>query len=415
MKKTLLSLFAVALFTNTSSAITTTTTYENVNGLSMKNICAISSEWDTETFDKIAALKSTGARTSCILNGVIYVACSSSKTIDKFDAMTGKHLGTLNSAANSWMQNLNIGVDNYGNLYVTGLMSSSNFNLRVINPEDGSLIGEVINLQKNDANYRVDYFDIIGDVTRENDGCIIMGSSTQTSTEADVACWKAEKGGDFEYSKIVCNENEVFSTGSVLKIKLGKGEKIYQAEQFWVDGLNQIPILFNNDGTVARKITAISPELGTNGVEEFTIGSHNLLAVSMIAPKNGAASFSILECTETTGDMTTNNTTELWNVTGLHGTNSDGNTYIHCLSAEKYIDNNGKEAVILVSQKAANGFGAYFIAEEGFNDNIVDIEETMVDVNAPVEYYNLQGVKVANPENGIFIKKQGAKTSKVVL
>ena len=43
------------------------------------------------------------------------------------------------------------------------------------------------------------------------------------------------------------------------------------------------------------------------------------------------------------------------------------------------------------------------------------IEDTMVDENAPVEYYNLQGVKVANPENGIFIKKQGAKATKVVL
>ena len=43
------------------------------------------------------------------------------------------------------------------------------------------------------------------------------------------------------------------------------------------------------------------------------------------------------------------------------------------------------------------------------------IEEVGVDANAPVEYYNLQGVKVANPENGIFIKKQGGRTSKVVL
>ena len=43
------------------------------------------------------------------------------------------------------------------------------------------------------------------------------------------------------------------------------------------------------------------------------------------------------------------------------------------------------------------------------------IEEVGTDVNAPVEYYNLQGVKVTNPENGIFIKKQGAKAVKVVL
>ena len=43
----------------------------------------------------------------------------------------------------------------------------------------------------------------------------------------------------------------------------------------------------------------------------------------------------------------------------------------------------------------------------------IDVIE--VDVNAPVEYYNLQGIKVANPEKGIFIKKQGKKATKVVL
>ena len=48
-------------------------------------------------------------------------------------------------------------------------------------------------------------------------------------------------------------------------------------------------------------------------------------------------------------------------------------------------------------------------------DTATAIESVSVDANAPVEYYNLQGVKVANPENGIFIKKQGAKATKVVL
>lgn len=37
------------------------------------------------------------------------------------------------------------------------------------------------------------------------------------------------------------------------------------------------------------------------------------------------------------------------------------------------------------------------------------------DSNAPVEYFNLQGVKVVNPENGIFIRRQGDKVSKVVV
>lgn len=36
-----------------------------------------------------------------------------------------------------------------------------------------------------------------------------------------------------------------------------------------------------------------------------------------------------------------------------------------------------------------------------------------VDENAPVEYYDLNGVRVANPENGIFIRRQGNKVTKV--
>lgn len=39
----------------------------------------------------------------------------------------------------------------------------------------------------------------------------------------------------------------------------------------------------------------------------------------------------------------------------------------------------------------------------------------VADQEAPVEYYNLQGVRVANPEGGIFIRRQGTSVSKVVI
>ena len=35
--------------------------------------------------------------------------------------------------------------------------------------------------------------------------------------------------------------------------------------------------------------------------------------------------------------------------------------------------------------------------------------------SAPVQYFNLQGVEVKNPEHGIFIRKQGNKVTKVIL
>ena len=50
------------------------------------------------------------------------------------------------------------------------------------------------------------------------------------------------------------------------------------------------------------------------------------------------------------------------------------------------------------------------------NKNVgVESIQPIVNDNAPIEYYNLQGVKVANPSNGIFIKVQGHKASKVLV
>ncbi|MDE6801851.1 MAG: hypothetical protein K2J06_03700, partial [Muribaculaceae bacterium] len=37
------------------------------------------------------------------------------------------------------------------------------------------------------------------------------------------------------------------------------------------------------------------------------------------------------------------------------------------------------------------------------------------DANAPVEYYNLQGIRVENPANGLYIRKQGSKATKVLV
>ncbi|MDE5734040.1 MAG: Ig-like domain-containing protein [Duncaniella sp.] len=45
------------------------------------------------------------------------------------------------------------------------------------------------------------------------------------------------------------------------------------------------------------------------------------------------------------------------------------------------------------------------------NTAIEDIEAA----DAPVEYYNLQGIRVANPTSGLYIKRQGNKVTKVIL
>lgn len=51
-----------------------------------------------------------------------------------------------------------------------------------------------------------------------------------------------------------------------------------------------------------------------------------------------------------------------------------------------------------------------------YADVSLDINDiTAADENAPVIYYNLQGVRVDNPENGLYIKRQGNNVSKVYI
>lgn len=51
--------------------------------------------------------------------------------------------------------------------------------------------------------------------------------------------------------------------------------------------------------------------------------------------------------------------------------------------------------------------------ESGDTTGVTSVKKE--DADAPVEYFNLQGVKVDNPENGVFIRRQGSKTSKVFI
>lgn len=48
-------------------------------------------------------------------------------------------------------------------------------------------------------------------------------------------------------------------------------------------------------------------------------------------------------------------------------------------------------------------------------DTVIPDETIEIDENAPVEYYNLQGVKIANPGPGLYIRLQGSKAEKILI
>lgn len=71
----------------------------------------------------------------------------------------------------------------------------------------------------------------------------------------------------------------------------------------------------------------------------------------------------------------------------------------------------GKEYNIKISLvEGSNVKGGYILVSESTGVENVEVEE-----NATAVYYNLQGVEVANPANGLYIVKQGSKVSKVLV
>ncbi len=48
-------------------------------------------------------------------------------------------------------------------------------------------------------------------------------------------------------------------------------------------------------------------------------------------------------------------------------------------------------------------------------EGLTAITEVSADSSAPTEDFNLQGIKVENPANGLYIRRQGSTTKKVYI
>lgn len=85
-----------------------------------------------------------------------------------------------------------------------------------------------------------------------------------------------------------------------------------------------------------------------------------------------------------------------------------GNIYI-CGNSGEYLKGFSLPRSEAFTTKAPSQYSFSVIA------NSIDAISVDNDEEAPVEYYNLNGVKVENPSNGVFIKVQGNKSSKVYI
>ncbi len=97
-----------------------------------------------------------------------------------------------------------------------------------------------------------------------------------------------------------------------------------------------------------------------------------------------------------------------------HGIGTNVNDIAWDLAGNIYIVGNSGEYLKGYALPRTEPFTTKAASRYSFKVGASAIENINRDEN-PVEYYNLQGVRVMNPVNGIFIKKQGTEVSKVIL
>ena len=465
MKKSLLIASMAVAAASSAFAVTDGISYETINGFTCVN------KWIDDRIHNLAGWEALPineyplkARTACLatIDGkdVVIIGYSKTMTVGEesndfahlvlIDFVTGEPISTIQMTCDGEpIKGLlcanQVGCDQFGHVWFAGYVEP-NYNpetgvfkpIRIYMVDDWatgacSLQAELtIPEDETEAVARYDYYDLVGDVTRQEARCTVMVASTQSTEgygEAYVGGWMADQGSDkWEgamdgYTTALITETypadmTTWGTGPMVRIVL---DDDYTNSLFYVDGFTTCPTLYNNSGAMLDSFAAapdLAPKTGTNGVGEFTLGGTNFLAYSIEQYDSGATCRARIA--QLGQDQAFEGMESYWLIpeNGL-GDVSDGGNRLHVLETKVYTDNAGKQGAYVLTYKCNNGLGVYAIAEEGWVDpNSGDnaVNDIVADTNVPVKYYNLNGVEMnGNLTPGLYITRQGDNVNKVIV
>ncbi|MEG0012403.1 MAG: hypothetical protein RR706_09620, partial [Muribaculaceae bacterium] len=363
MKKLLLCATAAILSVGSVFAVTDGQTYAPTNGITCENLWIVDRNHSSEAYlaTKVA---NTAARTACLHDGVIYVgnsaaddpevvggegAALNAASIDKFSMADGSYLGriklTLDGARYTGTLCANqVGFDSFGNLWVAPAVFSfkNGYSVYTVDPATGVMTLQGALPMAYDA--RIDYCDLIGDITRVKAKCTVMAAG---SGVAAVYKWVAEQGGAFEggwagddniiYTEFYPADQTIWGTAPAVKIVPGEAEAIYDAGLYYIDGFTTPPTLYNDANAISDSFANapdLTPVAGTNGVAEMTLGGKNFIVYSFqqYTGDNGGCESYICELG---AGMTFAGMSKYWQIpaNGL-GLTSDAGTRIHSLNRQ---------------------------------------------------------------------------------
>ena len=222
--------------------------------------------------------------------------------------------------------------------------------------------------------------------TKENGSMIIENSSQVAGQVTNVygsfdIIYSDTYGDKYKYCVSPLNENNFILDG----IKKGATELSYEGITLKSDY-----IVVASENLVDASVTNTSyfKYAGSALMAAPVVSNGQCTGVQMIDVTDGLDNASVV----TTMSVSTN-------VTSLDNIHACGRSFID--------GTEGKIDLFLLHGNTLERFTS--------KSTLVGVENIDNNANAPVEYYNLQGVKVNNPANGIYIKKQGGKATKVIL
>lgn len=458
MKKFYL-LSAMALATVSAFAVTDGNTYEQKNGITCTNKWINSrisnpDGWNSMPFAEMPAK----ARTACLYTNAqgetkIIVGFSKTMTVDE-SSNDYAHLVVINIATGAVEKTVQmtcdgkpisgllcanqVGSDDFGHLWFCSYLASTTntsgeantHRIYKVDDLDNGICSVACDLKldvdEGGGAGRIDYTDLVGDITRQECSCSVMVALA--SGESEVIGWYAAQGEDTfgklmnggEYNVGVADAtypDGQTTWGTAPMVTIVRNEE-HTADLFYLDGFTTCPSLYNNDCGMLESFASASdlaPKPGTNGVGEFSIGDKYFIAYSMEQYDSGATCR--LRVCELGEGQAFEGMQEYWVLpaNGL-GEVSDGGTRVHSINCRKY-PNGDKDGAYLITYKCNNGIAAYSIGEEGWVDPVAAGVNDVIsdeDANAPVEYFNLQGVAVDsdNLTPGLYITRQGKTITK---
>lgn len=210
----------------------------------------------------------------------------------------------------------------------------------------------------------------------------LRAGEIQVNADNNVSSWPYVKNN--EPSEIICPDGGWF----------GHGEWMNKTTYAWCI----------NDDAPADCIDVVSQE-----VEGMPAGKYTVSYRAVNQGNDGATPL-VIKFNDTEATATNWEGTDLWY-------DSAQNEMAHNVNTAGFeVKEDGRLSIRMEKTSKAGmqnrfafkSFALSYLGNDG--SGVVDVA---ADSNAPVEYFNLQGVRVANPENGVFLRRQGSKVSKV--